>query len=264
MRKKKAISIIILIIFLFQSTNGFADDAAPNWKPINQLSDHVYQLGIQKKYEEAKKVISHFSTVFLKSAAEKGLTMEEMKMVIYAYEQAESALTSASMADSERQQKLLQFRLTVNAVTNKHHPLWRDTEKLVLEPLNKAIEASKAGETNQFQMHLNEFLTNYEIIRPSLAISLPEHQSERYDSYIKYLEHVRSSLGQSSQKNKQLLEIQREFQSLFQKQEKQSSAEPELLGLIYIIGSFIAITLIYVGWRKYKGERKKKQMKNFD
>lgn len=261
MRKKTI--CLFLIIFLFQTSIVFAYESEQNWNKINELADHVLQLGKQKKYEEAKKVITHFSSIFLKNAAEKGLSMEEMKMVIYSYEQAESALTSVKMNDEERLNKLLQFRLTVNAVTNEHQPLWRDTETFVLEPLNKAIEANKEGERNQFQMYLNEFLTNYEVIRPSVVISLPEHESERYDSYIKYLEHYRNKLEDSTEKNKQLSEIQREFQLLFQKN-KHSSAEPELLGLIYTIGSIIAITLIYVGWRKYKGDKQRKQMKDLD
>lgn len=261
MQKKSC--LLILLLFLMHPSPIFANDNEQHWNKINELSNHVLQLGKQKKYEEAKQVIGNFSNLFLKNAFEQGLTIEEIKMIIYSYEQAESALTSITMSDKDRLNKLLQFRLTVNAVTNKHQPLWLDTEKLVIEPLTKAIHANKQGNSNQFHMQLNEFLANYEIIRPSLVISLPEHEAERYDSYVKYIEHVRNNISELNEKNKQLREIEKEFKLLFQ-QHKQSNVEPELLGLIYIIGSFIAITLIYVGWRKYKGERRKKQMKNFD
>lgn len=260
---KKNTLYLFLIIFICQTSIAFASEDDQNWNKANEIAEHVLQLGKQKKYEEAKKVIANFSEIFLKNAAEKNLTMEEMKMVIYSYEQAESALTSIKMNDEERLNKLLQFRLTVNAVTNEHHPLWKDTETFVLEPLNKAISAYKAGERIQFQMHLNNFLSKYEVIRPSLVISLPEHEFERYDSYINYLEHYRNKIGDSPEKNKQLSEIQREFQLLFQN-DKHSSAEPGLLGLIYAIGSIIGITLIYVGWRKYKGDKQKKKIKDLD
>lgn len=262
---RKIFGLLLIIIFLFQlqSPNALSKGDEQNWKKINELADHVLQLGKQKKYEEAKKIIQNFSSLFLKKASEKELTMEEMKMVIYSYEQAEAALSSLDMDEKDRLNNLLQFRLTVNSVTNKHQPLWRETERFVLEPLEKSIKAIKEEERNQFQMYLNEFFASYEVIRPSLIISLPKHESERYDSYIKYLENYRSKLESSPEKNKQLKEIQREFQALFQ-QKEQASAEPELLGLIYAIGSIIAVTLIYVGWRKYKGDKKRKQMKDLD
>lgn len=261
--RKMTLLLFIIGILLFPSFIVFASETEQNWNKINNLADHVLQLGKQQKYEEAKKIIANFSTIFLKAAAEKELTLKETKMVIYSYEQAESALNAVNMHEEERFNKLLQFRLTVNAVTNEHQPIWRDTEKFVLDPLNHAVKALEANERNQFQMHLNEFLSNYEVIRPSLVIDLPKHEAERYDSYIKFLEHYRNQLEEGSNKNKQLSEIQREFQLLF-KNEKHSSADPELLGLIYTLGSIIAVTLIYVGWRKYKGNKHKKRMKEQD
>lgn len=232
-----------------------------NWNLVNQAADQILQLGKQQKYAEAKKIIDNLSTQILKAATEEGLTVKEMKMVIYSYEQAESAVTSADMEAEERMNKLTQFRITVNAVTSEHHPLWRDAKNMVLEPLEYAIEALKVRDRSEFHRYLNEFLNNYEIIRPALALDLPEHTSERYDSYIRYLEHYRNQPEVNKDKNKQLLEIQREFQTLFQDNVEDSSATPELIGLIYTLGGIIAITLIYVGWRKYRGDNRRKKLK---
>lgn len=254
--KKKA-SCLILIFILFHASTIFAAESEQNWNKLNELAEQVLQLGKQNKYEEARKIIANFSTDFLKHISEKNLTLTEIKTVITVYEQANEALTSVKMSDEERLNKLLQFRLTINAVTNEHQPLWLDAKHLVLDPLQKATEAIRKNEPNQFQIHLNEFFTNYEIIRPSLVISLPDHEYERYNSYIKYLENNRHNIN-----SEQLITIKNEFQSLFEN--KYSSAEPELIGLIYTIGGMIAATLIYVGWRKYRGEKRKKQMKDRD
>ena len=255
---KKTASFLFLIFFLLHATIIFAKENEQNWNKLNELAEQVLQLGKQKKYEEARQIIGNFSTDFLKHLPEQKLTLTEIKTVITAYEQADEALTSVKMSDEERLNKLLQFRLTVNAVTNKHHPMWLDAKNLVLEPLQKAIQAMRENESHQFQMHVNDFLTNYEIIRPSLIISLPEHEFERYNSYVKYIENNRHNIDQN-----QFIMIQNEFKSLFENP-KFSNAEPELIGLMYIIGGIIAITLIYVGWRKYKGEKQKKQMKDHD
>lgn len=256
---KKTAGFLILIFFLlFHTTIIFAKENEQNWNKLNELAEQVLQLGKQRKYEEARQIIANFSTDFLKLLPEQKLTLTQIKTVITAYEQADEALTSVKMSDEERQNKLLQFRLTVNAVTNKHHPMWLDAKNLVLEPLTKAIQAIRKNEPHQFQMHVNEFLTNYEIIRPSLIISLPEQEYERYNSYVKYIENNRHNIDQN-----QIIMIQNEFNSLFENM-KFSNAEPELIGLMYIIGGIISITLIYVGWRKYKGEKHKKQMKDLD
>lgn len=255
---KQTASFLILIFFLLHATIISAKDDEQNWNKLNELAEQVLQLGKQKKYEEAKQIIANFATDLLKHLPEKKLSLTEIKTVITAYEQADEALTSVNMSDEERINKLLQFRLTVNAVTNKHQPMWLDAKHLVVEPLKKAIQAIRENEPHQFQMHVNEFLTNYEIIRPSLIISLPEREYERYHSYVKYIENNRHHIDQN-----QFIMIQNEFHSLFENT-KFSNAEPELIGLMYTIGGIIAVTLIYVGWRKYKGEKQKKQMKDPD
>lgn len=255
---KKTGIFLILIVFLFHATVIFAEENEQNWNKLNELAEQVLQLGKEKKYEEAKKIIANFSNDLLKHISEKNLSLTEIKTVIAAYEQANEALTSVKMSDEERHNKLLQFRLTVNAVTNEHHPMWLDAKNMVLEPLQKALQAVRKNESRKFQMYLNEFLTNYEIIRPSLVISLPEREYERYNSYVKYLENNRHHIDQN-----QLKMIEAEFQSLFENT-KFSSAEPEMIGLMYTIGGIIAVTLFYVGWRKYKGEKRKNQMKDLD
>lgn len=255
---KRTAGIAILIFFLFHTTVIFAKENEPNWQKLNELAEQVLQLGKQGKYEEAKQILANFSTDFLKRISEQKLSLAEIKTIISAYEQADEALTAVKMSEEERINKLLQFRLTVNAVTNEHHPMWLDAKNMVLEPLQKALQAIRENEPHQFQRHVNDFLTNYEIIRPSLIISLPEHEFERYNSYVKYIENNRHNIDQ-----KQLKMIQTEFQSLFENP-KLSNAEPELIGLMYTIGGIIAVTLIYVGWRKYKGEKRKKQMKDLD
>ncbi len=258
---KKKLLFLFLALFLLKPAVLTAHEAKDNnWNLVNQAADQILQLGKQQKYAEAKKIIDKLSTQILKASTEEGLTVKEVKMVIYSYEQAEAAVTSVDMETEERINKLTQFRITANAVTSEHHPLWRDAEKMVLSPLEHAIEALKASERSEFQRYLNEFLNNYEIIRPALTIDLPEHTSERYDSYIRYLEHYRNQ-PKDKDKNKQLVEIQREFQALFQDHVEDSNATPELIGLIYTLGGIIAITLIYVGWRKYRGDNRRKKLK---
>ncbi|PWA12351.1 sporulation protein YpjB [Pueribacillus theae] len=258
----KRILFIFLAIFLLQPHFVFSkENESRDWEAtLNQMADQVLQLGKQQKYEEAKKVLINFSPLFLKISAENGLAMKDVKMMIYSYEQAEEALAAVQMDEVKRIEKLTQFRLAVNAVSSEHQPLWKEAENVVMNPLNQAIQSIGAENSNQFQFYLENFLAKYEMIRPSLAIDLPEHDYERLDSYIRYLKNNEGKIvGQN--KKKQLLEIHKEFKAIFHEKE-QSSADPGLFNVIYTIGGIIAVTLIYVGWRKYKGDKKRKKIKD--
>ena len=255
--------ILSFLIFFLSVSVANADNHRENdgWKQLNEIADQALQYGKQEKYEEAKKFLESFSKAFLKQTSEKPLSMQELKMVIYSFEQAESAVTDVKLTHDERINKLTGFRLVVDAITSEHQPLWKHARTMVMTPFERAEMALKQDEKDKFQYYVNEFLSKYEVIRPALNVDLGAEHAQKIDSYVRFLENERYAIENDHAKQQRLMEMKEALNDLF---EEGKSAESELIDVIYFIGGAIVLTLIYVGWKKYKGEKKEKQSRARD
>lgn len=252
--KKTVIISVLFFIALTVSASANNSGEHKDLKALNNIANQVLELGKQENYEQAKKVLNNFPTLFLKQTSENQLSMAQVKMIIHTYEKAEEAVTRVQMNLDERIHYLTQFRLAVDALSSEHQPLWKEADERVLTPLDRATQALLNQKRDDFHFYLNEFFTSYEMIRPSLVIALPRKEFERVQSYVTFLENERHSLYTNDSAEDTLQQIGKAFRALFE-EAQEDSAFASLIDVIFIIGGAIVTTLIYVGWRKYKGQK---------
>lgn len=259
---KKFSVLCVLVLLIFSSImHGQSKEIDESQNELNQMADQALQLVKQQKYAEAKTVIERFSDRFLKKISEKHWSIKEITPIIHTYDQAREAVTKVTMEHEQRVHQLTKFRLAVDTLISHHQPLWNETKTVVMSPLEESLEALQEQNQQQFDHYVNEFLSKYDLIRPSLIIDLSETEMQKLESYVQYLDQQRNELFTQPKSVNQLRDIIEVFHALYEPNNDDTFSY-SLIEVIGIVGSIIIVTFIYVGWRKYKGEKEKQKARN--
>ena len=108
-----------------------------------------------------------------------------------------------------------------------------------------------------FTCIMDSFLALYEVIHPSIKIDVPFDKIQQLDTRIQFIDQYRMDVLNQDQARQELFHIESELSSIFDQLASEDESDPSVWWVIISTGSIIILTLSYVGWRKYKGEREK-------
>jgi sporulation protein YpjB len=236
--------------------------SAQHQSPIQQLdeiSDEALQMVKFQRYEDAKKLLDYFSNQFTSlNGLEQPLTMDEVRIVHTSHDEAMEAAVSSNMKYEERINKLTKFRLVIDAIATSHQPLWTEMEEKVMTAFHQAKDAAIKGDSATFYTNFNSFLSLYNVIYPSMKIDVPVENIQRLDARIDFINEYRSQVVNNSKSQQELEGLDTDLETLFANMEE-DQADPNIWWVIISTGSIIIMTLSYVGWRKYQGEKNPKK-----
>lgn len=256
MKSKLWIFIIGLYLFFIPNVVIAAEDTS-QMEQLNYLSDEALQLTKSHRYEEAKKILEAFSNKFSTvTIKEQAFTMDELRIVTLVHNEAVEATTNVTMAPDERINQVIKFRLVVDAISSTTEPLWTEMKTPMLNVYNEVKKAAINGESEAFNKSLNSLLSLYEIVSPSMKIDVPVVKIQQLDTKVKYIDHYRMDVLNEEGARQQLLNLEMDLQSVFSNISEDNS-DPSIWWVMISTGSIIIVTLSYVGWRKYKGEKEK-------
>ncbi|GER66009.1 sporulation protein YpjB [Weizmannia acidilactici] len=257
MRRK--VAILLCVLMLCFAGKSIAKSPAGSMARLNDLSDEALQLTKNGQYEEAKNVLREFSDEFAKqSLNDKHLTMDELRILTVTHDEAVKALTKASVQPEEKVDACTSFRLVVDALQSKYQPLWTEMEEPVMASFAEVKKAAASGNTETYNEKLNQFLKQFSVIEPSLKVDLPVEELQRLNSKISFIDKYRAEVMNGGSGAKELDALQSNLKQLFSKM-KEDEADPSLWWVMISTGSIIILTLSYVGWRKYKGQKEERQ-----
>ncbi|MFD3446093.1 sporulation protein YpjB [Microbacteriaceae bacterium 4G12] len=245
---------VIAIVWIFLSLLPVRIYAA-NWTELNGILDESLQLVKQEEYEKAEQILTYFSKEF--ANVEVTHSPEHIRVISMAYEKASQAVIGNGVSQQEKEDDLLALRLVMDAASSKFQPLWLNREKVVMTAFSNMEQAMKKEEYEKFQHALNEFLYQFDIIYPSLQVTLPSQDLQRMNAHLSYLDEFRHIMAKPASGQMQVKVIKEDLHRIFQHVNKDDT--PSLLWVIAMTGGFIIFTLTYVGWRKYRGEREKRK-----
>ncbi|WP_257351776.1 sporulation protein YpjB [Pseudalkalibacillus decolorationis] len=254
----RGVLITLIVILCIQIPNvAWAAEAEDNpWQKLSDLSYKALQLTKSEEYSDAKEVLKYFEDQFMElSGKNQKLSMQNLRIFTTSFDESKKLLTSTSASHEERVDGITEFHLVVDAVYSQHQPLWKSTQEQVMAPLEKMKNAAVSNEVQSFYAHFNQFLSEYEKVHPALSIDLPETVLGKLDSYITYLDKNRSSIVTSDQQLQQIKALKVSLNEAYNSSGKDES-DPSLIWVILTIGGVIISTLFYVGWRKYRGEKR--------
>lgn len=245
-------------MFLLSPITAFADQPSSIDK-LNEISDEALQMVKYQKYDEAKKLLDYFSEQFTTITAKKPpLTMDEVRIVTVSRDEAMEAAVSSNMNDQERISRLTKFRLVIDAISKSHKPLWTEMEDQIMTTFHQVKEAAYNGDTNKFNTSFNSFLSLYNVIYPSMKIDVPVENIQKLDAKINFIDDYRSQIVSNPKSLKEVDGLETDLKKLFSDMD-QDQTDPSLWWVIISTGSIIIMTLSYVGWRKYQGDKDIKQ-----
>lgn len=257
MRSKLWIAALICFLFI-----PFPIVVAYNSSPIDQLShmsDEALQLTKSQRYDDAKKILDTFSDKFSTAALmEQSFTMDEVRIITIAHNEAVEAMTNSDMDFDDRINKVTKFRLVIDALSSTKEPLWTQMRDPILEVFNSAKEAALNGQEAVFYDNLDSFLSLYDMIYPSMKIDVPLERIQKLDTRVRYVDEYRREIVTEKNAAQELFALETDLQTIFD-DVLEDEADPSLWWVIISTGSIIVLTLSYVGWRKFKGERERRK-----
>ncbi|MGP7816049.1 sporulation protein YpjB [Niallia sp. 01092] len=265
MKAKFVVFVSVLVLLLPISISVYADtDQNAPIDELDTLSDEALQLVKSERYEDAKKILDYFSNQFSDITVKQNpFTMDELRIVTVAHDEAVEATTNTTMNVEERISAVTKFRLVVDAISSGQQPLWTQMKDPVMTTYNEMKEAAENGDKQVFEEKMNSFLSLYDIIYPSLKLDVATEQFQKLNALVQFIDTYRLQVFSNSDQQEELITLQSELQNVFN-QVYEDETDPSLWWMIISTGSIIILTLSYVGWRKYAGDKaeKKRQRKS--
>ena len=247
--------LLLVLLFTFPvNVHASQVDTKQVW---NDIAANVLEFGKEEQFDRSKMMLEKFTKVFPGDQSSK-LSNTELRVILNTHDRALKAVTSMDEANDQRIQALTEFRLAVDALVTEKQPIWHQTDDQILPLINEMATAIEHGDVDIYNASKDRFLGSYSVIRPALAIDLSPETQQRLDSHIAFIESYASE--QNSELTGQLQTMYDDFDKAYH---PSHSEESSLLWLIISIGGTIILTLLYVIYRKYKGEKeslRKKQV----
>lgn len=252
-------AILLSFTLIFNFTPIYAETDS-SLVELDQLADEALQMTKFHRYEEAKRLLEQFSELFSKHGVhDKTFSMDELRVLTVTHHEAMKAVTSIDLDGDERIRHVTTFRLAMDAVVSTYQPLWAEMESPILEAFKQVKNAALEGDHQTYEKNLNAFLSTYTMIQPSLKIDVPVERLQKLDAKITYIDQYRKDIDHKEW-SMQLDELEDDLKKLFTNVDK-DEADPSIWWVIMMTGSIIVLTLSYVSWRKYKGEKQQKKQR---
>ncbi|MFB5661690.1 sporulation protein YpjB [Alteribacillus sp. HJP-4] len=254
-----AVSSILLFFLIMGNTNADSHSQI-TLEEVDKKAETMLTYIENNQAEEAKHIYNWISEHLPAVPFQQyHLNTDQVSALLSAGSQAEAAVTSASMEAPERINNVLAFRLSIDAAISKEHPIWKEAEKPLVELLEKAEQELDSGNVNSARQSFQQWQRQFEIIRSSIYIGVPEETYLPFLSHIRYMDQEDAWLETGG--SNELTKLKTEMVKLFQ-EKKQSSADPALWTVILLIGCSLLLALGYAGWKKYKAEKARQRMRN--
>lgn len=256
-RMKKWIAVLIFGLVLIYFKPVLAEETY-DWELLNEISDTALQLAKQERFNESAQLLDYFATKFEEIPIDREyISLDHFRMITNNHKNAQNVLNNESLSSDEKVRSLMKFRLVVDAMVSEHQPLWGSMESSIMETFSQMKSDVQEDDKQSFQHDWNQFLALYEMIYPSIQVDLDMQRVKQMDTYISVVEDRLFQEIPVTSRVKQLTLMEEELKALFERA-KEDEADPSLLWVMISTGSVIIMSLIYAGWRKYRGEKEKK------
>lgn len=262
MKPSKIIVLLLSLLLLITPVVANAD-IEPSIKRLDNISDEALQMVKINRYEDARKMLEHFEEEFIKVTGEVySFSMDELRIVSTAHDEALEATASSTMGHEERLYKVTRFRLVIDALQSIHQPLWTEMEEPIMTVFNGMKDAVYNGDNEDFNSNLNSFLSLYHVIYPSLKIDVTPERIQQINARVNYIDNYRPEVLSKTASQEELDALEADLKKIFDDM-SEDEADPSLWWVIISTGSIIILTLSYVGWQKYRAdlERRKNRLK---
>lgn len=252
------IGILSLCLTFFPLYVHAESNTSPTQK-ITKLANQIYESISEQHLEIAMSELDDFRTAWEEmSIKDKNISPVAMRSIQVSEEKLTNQLEN-NASEKIINETSVEFRLAVDALVNSQHPLWLGMKDKALGAFNKVEQDVTTGKARAFQIDLNHFIDVYQMIYPSMTIDIKPDVLKNLDFKINHLINNRATIIQDQSTHvPHLKEIHDELSQVFGVAEETGGVihAPKILTPSLFIGGLVAFTLLYVVWKKYRGESK--------
>ncbi|WP_079509539.1 sporulation protein YpjB [Mesobacillus jeotgali] len=253
----KAKFILLFSVLLIMAPFAVYAEPQSPVEELDNISDQALQMVKLHRYDDANRMLEHFSEEFLLVAGNgRPFSMDELRIITVAHDEALEAVGNVDLGHAERMNRVTKFRLVIDAIASTHQPLWAEMEGPIMTVFNDMKTAAYEGDNDQFHSNLNSFLAMYNVIHPSMKIDITPERIQKVDAKVSFIDQYRPQVLQEASSQEELEALESDLQNIFDDM-TEDEADPSLWWVMISTGSIIILTLSYVGWRKYKGNSEK-------
>lgn len=253
-----AIILVIALIFPYMIVAETEnDDGMMN--QLDLLSDEVLHLVKAQKYEEASRMLNYFTDQFvLATSTSTAMTRESLRTVTSVHQEVVEEIKKEQSSYESKVQKATKLRILMDALSPAKEPMWHEMKGPMLSTLGEVRESIEAGDSESFHTQYNTFLSLYDTIYPSLKLEVEPATIQQLHTRIQYIDQYRRDVMVKEEGKRELELLNSELEDIFDTI-TDDEADPSLWWVIISTGSIIILTLSYVGFKKYKGGKKKEK-----
>ncbi|XJZ26032.1 sporulation protein YpjB [Bacillota bacterium Lsc_1132] len=256
--KRKWILLLFVVVLLLAPAIALAEQPTSIEK-LDTISDEALQMVKSQRYDDAKKLLDYFTDQFPKLAnRERPLTLDQLRIVNVSRNEAVDATVNPNMKYEEKINKLTKFRLVIDALASNKRPLWTGMKDQIMTAFHQVRAAADHNDAAQFNSHFNSFLSLYNMVYPSMKIDVPAETIQQLDTRINFVDDYRMQIIGNDKKSQELAGIETDLKRIFDHVDEDQT-DPSLWWVIISTGSIIIMTLSYVGFRKYQGDKETKK-----
>lgn len=258
--KRWPLLFISLWLFFYTSIHVLADHLS-TIEEFDKLSNDALQFVKTSRYDDALRLLQVFADEFIVFTMYEGdLSKADIQLISLLNEEAIQAVKDGDRTHAEKVNEVTKLRLAVDAAIHSTQPLWQGMKEPMLAILDNIKEAIKMKDHTNLHSQLNSFLNLYDVIYPSLKMNVSLEQLQKIDTQVVFLDKYRSQLFTKENSQQELEALQQELEAVFNNIEE-DEADPSLWWVIIMTGSIIILTLSYVGYRKFIGEKEKEKLR---
>ncbi|MGA9225336.1 MAG: sporulation protein YpjB, partial [Mesobacillus sp.] len=180
--------LLFSVLLMLAPLAAYAETTSPV-EQLDEISDEALQMAKLHRYDDANRILKHFSEEFLTVTGNgRPFSMDELRIITVAHEEAIEAMANAEMGDNERMNKVTKFRLAIDAIASTHQPLWTEMEGPIMTVFNEVKTAASEGDNDQFHSNLNSFMSLYNVIYPSMKIDINPETIQKIDAKVSFID----------------------------------------------------------------------------
>ncbi|OKP82311.1 hypothetical protein A3844_12360 [Paenibacillus helianthi] len=228
---------------------------------LDEAAEALYGYVLEGDVVKARQESGKVSQIFVSSSFEGLTSVEGINALSDVIIDLKAALAAAQVDPEKWEAAAAKLRLAANSLNHPRQPMWLQYYKLIREDLNDMERSAAANDLKSWQAALERLQSRYDNIRPAIIISRPPETVNAFDSWLSYAAGIPSAsqpVGRA-----RLLEIisygQDAARVLFGKERDEPALSLPLASKEYgiwgmLVAMFILSSLLYAGYRKYRGE----------
>ncbi|MDL4840817.1 sporulation protein YpjB [Aquibacillus rhizosphaerae] len=214
-----------------------------------EIEDTLYQYDryvAEERYETASIFLSQHKQELAQLFANQSADIEEE--LVSLLELNTTIINDESFPKQYKSNQAQSLLLAVDSIQNQNDPIWLKWKSNLESTLSNYLDSEQVTE-----QQVEKIMTEYQIIQPALRVALDEEQYNELATSYEQLRESETVTGDSAQlkavfRQTQLLDISTDSGS--------QTGKWNFIWMMSVVGGFITLTLSYVTWKKYKGEKK--------